>query len=88
MLYNTQRAPVFPASAGMNRPISWWATAWWRVPRERGDEPITGDDFNAVEGVFPASAGMNRCCNLCRIRSRCVPRERGDEPKQSNLCHS
>ena len=56
---------VFPAGAGMNRtPDN--TQCGRRVPRRRGDEPLTHISAERIFSVvFPAGAGMNRFMLSC-----------------------
>ena len=46
----------------------------------RGDEPVSIESEQGVEGEFPACAGMNRSSRPEPCRWHRVPRMRGDEP--------
>ena len=50
---------MFPARAGMSRPIALLVLVLICVPRASGDEPAVAKASEAA-GVFPARAGMSR----------------------------
>ena len=66
---------MFPAGAGMNRPILGIRGNSCRVPRRRGDEPLS--TFVSGSAVFPAGAGMNRRMHGPLAGSECSPQARG-----------
>ena len=71
---------MFPAPAGMNRPVTSLVGLRLRVPRASGDEPLIPSCDFAVIPVFPAPAGMNHVeIGIGDIPGR-VPRASGDEP--------
>ena len=51
---------MFPARAGMSRPLFMSYPSSWDVPRASGDEPNQVHDVGGL-GMFPARAGMSRC---------------------------
>ena len=51
-----------------------------RVPRIRGDDPVSRGDLVQVESVFPAYAGMIPISWTMTPDSLSVPRIRGDDP--------
>ena len=71
---------MFPACAGMNRPIPPVKGFAIYVPRVRGDEPGISRMDRSGDAMFPACAGMNRPKAPSPILRAYVPRVRGDEP--------
>ena len=71
---------MFPACAGMNRPLQGGVYPFGCVPRMRGDEPRVRNPLTVWLDVFPACAGMNRWSGCGMSDDKCVPRMRGDEP--------
>ena len=80
---NADKAPVFPAHAGMNRFVTGALGTFGGVPRARGDEPYLSDAGPFMVQVFPAHAGMNRTRRPAAGLKHRVPRARGDEPLSS-----
>ena len=76
---------MFPAHAGMNRPMTCSSVEPISVPRSRGDEPPSRDLIESAVWVFPAHAGMNRRVTGTVPIPHRVPRSRGDEPEVIQL---
>src|SRR6516164_11668172 len=68
----------------MNRLARRYGRAATRVPRMRGDEPIS----IPAPSVFPVCAGMNRRPTAQPCASSGAPRARGDEPTHPPLPHN
>ena len=51
------------------------------VPHGRGDEPLSGEQFESLTDAFPTGVGMNRQKRAIISGFLCVPHGRGDEPR-------
>ncbi|EHH0584678.1 hypothetical protein J7D79_001957 [Salmonella enterica] len=71
---------VFPAPAGINRPISTCLAFLGSVPRASGDKPRMNNLLLENSSVFPAPAGIN-LTNAQFVDNKVgVPRASGDKP--------
>ena len=71
---------MFPAPAGINRPVTCATSSIESVPRASGDKPSRAVTLMSRQKVFPAPAGINRYVIDQDADGNRVPRASGDKP--------